>query len=95
MALKYSERVREFVSAFPSFDRIAATTTVRTVMTRFPGLGEVLPRLSVPATILMGAEDRIYPVENMRPFANLAARELFARSWPMNCARCTHAANSP
>jgi pimeloyl-ACP methyl ester carboxylesterase len=43
-----------------------------TALTRFPGLGEVLPRLAVPTTILMGAEDRLYPVERMRPFAALA-----------------------
>lgn len=69
---QHPERVRAFVSAFPSFDPKAATTTVRTVMTRFPGLEAVLPRLEVPATILMGAEDELYPVDAMRPFARLA-----------------------
>jgi 3-oxoadipate enol-lactonase len=68
----HRERVRAFASAFTSFDKAAAATTVRTVLTRFPGLGEVLPRLTVPTTILMGAEDRLYPVERMRPFAALA-----------------------
>ena len=66
------DRVGEFVDAFPSFDRSAASVTVRTVMTQSPGLGDVLPRLTVPTTILMGAEDRLYPVEAMRPFAQLA-----------------------
>lgn len=66
------ERVGEFVGAFPSFDGSAASVTVRTVMTQFPGLGEVLPQLAVPTTILMGAEDRLYPVEAMTPFAQLA-----------------------
>ena len=66
------ERIREFVAAFPSFDRRAAATTVRTVLTRFPGLEAVLPQLEVPTTILMGAEDRLYPVERMRRFARLA-----------------------
>ena len=37
-------------------------------------LGEVLPRLAVPTTILMGAEDRLYPPERMRPFAALAPK---------------------
>jgi pimeloyl-ACP methyl ester carboxylesterase len=60
------------VSAVTSFDKAAAAVTVRTVLTRFAGLGEVLPRLTVPTTILMGAEDRLYPVEHMRPFAALA-----------------------
>jgi pimeloyl-ACP methyl ester carboxylesterase len=68
----HPERVLAFASAFTSFDRAAAAVTARTVLTRFPGLGEVLPRLAVPTTILMGAEDRFYPVERMRPFAALA-----------------------
>lgn len=68
----HSDRVEAFASAFPGFDRQAAAVTVRTVMTRFPGLGEVLPRLSVPTTILMGAEDALYPVARMVPLALLA-----------------------
>jgi 3-oxoadipate enol-lactonase len=68
----HPERVRAFASAFTSFDKAAAAVTARTVLTRFVGLGEVLPRLAVPTTILMGAEDRLYPVERMRPFAALA-----------------------
>ena len=68
----HPERVRAFASAFTSFDKAAAAVTARTVLTRFAGLGEVLPRLAVPTTILMGAEDRLYPVERMRPFAALA-----------------------
>ena len=68
----HPERVRAFVSAFTNFESTAAAVTARTVLTRFPGLGGVLPRLAVPATFLMGAEDRLYPVEQMRPFAALA-----------------------
>jgi 3-oxoadipate enol-lactonase len=68
----HPERVRAFASAFTSFDKAAAAVTARTVLTRFPGLGDVLPRLAVPTTILMGAEDRLYPVERTRPFAALA-----------------------
>jgi len=68
----HPERVREFVAAFGDLDRAAAATTVGTVMTRFPGLGDVLPRLAVPTTILMGAEDRLYPVERMLPIAQRA-----------------------
>jgi pimeloyl-ACP methyl ester carboxylesterase len=68
----HPERVRAFASAFKTFDKAAAATTARTVLTRFPGLSEVLPRLPQPTTILMGAEDRLYPVERMRPFAALA-----------------------
>lgn len=67
----HPERIREFVSAFPSFDRRAAATTVRTVLTRSPGLEGVLPKLAVPTTILMGEEDRLYPVDRLR---GLAAR---------------------
>ena len=68
----HPERVRAFASAFTSFDKAAAAVTARTVLTRFPGLDDVLPRLAVPTTLLMGAEDRLYPVERMRPFAALA-----------------------
>jgi pimeloyl-ACP methyl ester carboxylesterase len=69
----YPERVRAFAGAFTSFDKAAAARTARTVLTRFPGLGDVLPRLEVPTTIMMGAEDRLYPVERMRPLAALAS----------------------
>lgn len=68
----HPERIREFVACFPGFDRQAAATTVRTVLTRSPGLTSVLPRLTVPTTLLMGEEDRLYPVERMRPLAQLA-----------------------
>ena len=68
----HPERVRAFVSACASFDKAAAAVTARTVLTRSPGLGEVLPRLRAPTTLLMGAEDRLYPVERMEPFAALA-----------------------
>jgi 3-oxoadipate enol-lactonase len=68
----HPDRIREFVAAFPSFDRQAAAVTVRTVMSRFPGLEAVLRQLAVPTTILMGAEDRLYPVQRMERFARLA-----------------------
>ena len=70
----HADRVQAFASAFTGFDKRAAATTVRTTLTRFPGLGDALPKLSVPTTILMGAEDCLYPVERMRPFAALAPR---------------------
>ncbi|MCZ8139675.1 MAG: alpha/beta fold hydrolase [Armatimonadota bacterium] len=73
----YPERFEAFASAFTSFDKAAAAVTARTVLTRFAGLGEVLPRLAVPTTILVGAEDRLYPVERMRPFAALAPNSTF------------------
>ncbi len=69
---KYPERIRTFVQVFPSFNREAAFQTARTVLTRFAGLEAVLPHLTVPTTILMGAEDQLYPVEKMRPIAQLA-----------------------
>ena len=67
----HPERVAEFVSAFGSFDRSAATDTVRTVLTRSPGLANVLPRLRVPTTILMGGQDALYPVDAAMPLARL------------------------
>ncbi len=69
----HPERVKDFVAAFTSFDKAAAAVTARTVLTRFPGLREVLPCLRVPTTILMGADDSLYPVDRMRPFAALAS----------------------
>ncbi len=68
---EHPERVDEFVSAFRSFDRSAATATVRTVLTRSPGLAAVLPQLQVPTTILMGAQDALYPVDAALPLARL------------------------
>lgn len=68
----HPERVRGFVAAFPGFDRRAAATTVRTVMSRCPGFETVLPQLAVPATLLFGVEDRLCPLERMRPLARLA-----------------------
>ena len=66
------ERVESFVSAFPSYDSRAAATTVRTTMTQFLGLNDVLPQLAVPTMMLMGAEDTLYPVESALPLARLA-----------------------
>lgn len=68
----HPERIREFVKTFTSFDKKAASITARTVLSRFPGLQDVLPKMSVPTTILMGANDKLYPVERMMPFAQLA-----------------------
>lgn len=68
----HPERLREFVSAFLDFDPKAAATTARTVLTKFPGLQDVLPRLTVPTAILMGEDDKLYPVARMKPFAQLA-----------------------
>ena len=62
---RHPERVRGFVDGFASFDPRAAATTTRSVTTRFPGLADVLPRLRVPTTILLGADDRLYTVERM------------------------------
>jgi 3-oxoadipate enol-lactonase len=68
----HPERVKAFAQAFRTFEPKAAAVTARTVLTRFAGLQEVLPSLSVPTTILMGAEDKLYPVERMLPVARLA-----------------------
>ncbi len=69
---KHPERVADFVAAFGDFDRAAATDTVRTVLTRSPGLAAVLPQLRVPTTILMGEQDALYPVDAALPLARLA-----------------------
>ena len=62
-------RVDEFVSAMTSFDPAAASTTVRTVLTRSPGLVDLLPQVAVPTGVLLGAEDRLCPVQRLLPFA--------------------------
>ena len=69
---QHPDRAHAFASAFRSFDRKAAATTVRTTLTRSAGLTEVLPGLTVPAVILMGAQDRLYPPETAVPIARLA-----------------------
>ena len=60
------------VAAFTSFDRKAATTTTRTILTRAAGLGAVLSNLTAPTIILMGAQDALYPPESALPIARLA-----------------------
>jgi pimeloyl-ACP methyl ester carboxylesterase len=67
----HPERVAEFVAAFGSFDRAAATDTVRTVLARSPGLAAVLPQLRVPTTLMMGAQDALYPPDTAMPLACL------------------------
>lgn len=68
----HPERVDEFVAAFRSFDRAAAADTVRTVLARSPGLAAVLPQLRVPTTLMMGAQDTLYPPDTAMPLARLA-----------------------
>lgn len=69
---RHPERVRAFRDAFRSFDPAAAAVTARTVLTAFPGLAGTLPGLRIPTTILLGAEDRLYPVAVSEPIARLA-----------------------
>ena len=68
----HPERVKAFASAFTSFDRKAAATTTRTNLTRGAGLQDVLPKLTVPTVILMGAQDALYPPETAMHIARLA-----------------------
>ena len=68
----HPERVADFVAAFGDFDRAAAAATVRTVLTRSLGLADVLPQLRVPTTIMMGAQDALYPPDAAMPLAHLA-----------------------
>jgi pimeloyl-ACP methyl ester carboxylesterase len=64
--------INDFVNCFPSFDSKAAELTVKNVFTHSPGLADVLSRIQVPMTILMGDEDLLYPEKEMRPIAELA-----------------------
>lgn len=68
----HPERVTAFVDAFRSYNPRDAATTAKTTLTQFPGLEDVLPRLSVPTVILMGAQDELYPPEAAMPIARLA-----------------------
>ena len=68
----HPERVTAFVDAFRSYNPRDAATTVTTTLTQFLGLEDVLPRLSVPTVILMGAQDELYPPEAAMPIARLA-----------------------
>lgn len=63
----HPDRIAEFVMAITSFDRAPAATTVRTVLGRSAGLADVLARIEVPATFLMGADDALCPVDRLLP----------------------------
>lgn len=66
------EKVARFVQRFREFDKKAASSTVRRVMTQFPGMADILPRIEVPTVLQMGAEDRLYPVQKMQKIAALS-----------------------
>lgn len=68
----HPERVTAFVDAFADFNRRDAATTARNTLTRFAGLGDVLPGLQVPTVILMGELDTQYSVESSLPIARRA-----------------------
>jgi pimeloyl-ACP methyl ester carboxylesterase len=55
--------VRAFTARFSGFEGRAAATTVATTLRAFPGLEGILPRISVPATVLCGEQDRLYSLE--------------------------------
>jgi pimeloyl-ACP methyl ester carboxylesterase len=67
----------DFKACFADFDPKAASQTVRSVMTRFEGLLDVLPIISVPTVVLAGEKDKLYPVNRLEaqarriPSANL------------------------
>lgn len=66
---EHPDRITEFVSAFRSFERVPASTTVRTVLGRSAGLGDLLPRIAAPAAFLMGADDSLCPADQLLPIA--------------------------
>ena len=71
---RHPERFAAFVASFRSFDRRAAARTARTVLERSPGLLDVLPQNQLPATILLGGADRLYPAERLLPIVRLTPR---------------------
>jgi 3-oxoadipate enol-lactonase len=64
--------VTSFTSAFSSFRPRDAAITANTTLRHFAGLAGILPQIRVPMTILLGALDRLYPVESLMPLAKLA-----------------------
>lgn len=71
-ALADPAKVARFTAPFASFERAPAARTVDVTLRHSNGLEYVLPQLTHPATIMFGAEDTLYPTDEMMPVAKLA-----------------------
>ncbi len=67
------ELLDRFTAPFKSFNARDAATTASTVLRSSPGLSDVLPRIRVPTTFLLGADDKLYPPDTLKPLAALTA----------------------
>lgn len=63
------EVVRHFTVRFSTFERRDAAVSAATTLRAFAGLASVLPRIEVPSSILMGADDPLYRPETLLPVA--------------------------
>ena len=71
-ALADSETFARFTAPFASFERAPAARTVDVTLRHSDGLEQVLPRLTHPVTIMFGADDELYPTDEMMPVAKSA-----------------------
>ena len=70
----HPERVKRFTSAFASFDKRAAVQAVDTTLRHFDGIEALLARLTIPTTIMFGAEDALYPADRSVAMARSASK---------------------
>jgi 3-oxoadipate enol-lactonase len=61
--------VRQFTERFRTFNRKDAAVTAATTLRHFDGLVDVLPKLTIPTCVLMGADDPIYRPDSLVPVA--------------------------
>ena len=71
-ALADPEMLARFTAPFASFERAPAARTVDVTLRHSEGLEQVLPLLTHPTTIMFGADDTLYPTDEMMPVAKLA-----------------------
>lgn len=65
-------KLARFKAPFASFERASAAKTVDVTLRHSDGLEDVLPRLTHSTTFMFGAEDSLYPTEEMLPVARRA-----------------------
>jgi pimeloyl-ACP methyl ester carboxylesterase len=63
------ERISAFTADFRTFNPRDAAVVVRSVMLEFSGLEVQLSQIAVPTIVVLGAEDRLYPADELMPSA--------------------------
>lgn len=71
-ALADPDKLAMFTEPFASFERGPAARTVDVTLRHFAGLEDVLAASRAPTTIMMGAEDTLYPTADLMPIAERA-----------------------